>query len=88
MFAVPVKEGKVQLNLWVSEDMDKALKRLAQQRNLRGRTQMAEIILNQYLDDAATEDFSAPLFKVKAGESHPSIQLKGAAKPSKRGGKK
>lgn len=49
MIPVPEKAGKKQLNLWISEDTDKALRRLAPQLHLRGRTQLAEVIIQEYL---------------------------------------
>ena len=49
MLAVPIKPGKKQLNLWITEEADSALTRLAAKLSLRGRTQLAQIVLERYL---------------------------------------
>jgi hypothetical protein len=46
---VPKKPGKVQLNLWVAESTNEALTEMAKKYHLRGRTQVAEVVIEKYL---------------------------------------
>lgn len=48
---VPTKLGKKQLNLWLSDATITALENLAPQFHLRGRTQVAEVIIERFLAD-------------------------------------
>ena len=71
MLAVPDKPDKKQLNLWVSKEIDDTLRELAPKMHLRGRTQVAEVIIESYLRQLKTQTasvpFSAKVVKEKQG---------------------
>lgn len=78
--AVPSKPGKVQLNLWISEDLNKALVKHAPERHLRGRTQLAEMIIEEYLATLARQR-RAPVIRVAEAKTEERVDQR-----RKRGG--
>lgn len=68
MLAVPDKPDKKQLNLWVSKETDDALRELAPQMHLRGRTQVAEVIIENYLHQLKSKTADVPFSAKTAKE--------------------
>lgn len=61
---MPSKPGKVQLNLWIAEGTSKDLESLASQMHLRGRTQVAEWIIERYLATVTKPQRQAGMIQV------------------------